>query len=186
MQNSTAQLLLNEAKARNRRSNYGKHPISAITDVDTYIRNNAHYINVQKNINALTQSYLEMKQVLSQLINHQQQLNMYLAKELQLINTMPIYTYNIIDKAPFKAFLNTINALIAECNALINTIQTSTIDDTTLYPRQLLISEVSSSANAVVTKSWLNTYIASQPTLPTINKPNSVLVCNAQGEIQWS
>jgi hypothetical protein len=185
MTQTTAQNILINNKANNRKTNYGKHPLTTFADLDESIKNNITYINILKKLDILEATYNNTLDELEILISDCRQVNLLLQDEKDLLNLINTYTYVVPNKAPFITFINTINNLIEECNSIIKTIVNSTVNNVNIYTNQIILNDISSSIYALLSKEWLTNYITNSPLIPKSKKVNSVLICNNNGEIVW-
>ena len=185
MTQTTAQNILINNKANNRKTNYGKHPLITFKDLDDSIKNNTTYINILNKLDKLDATYNNTLDELDNLISNCREINLLLQEENDLLNLIDTYTYIVPDTTPFIAFINTINNLIEECNSIINTIVNNTINNVNIYTNQIILNEISSSIYGLINKEWLNDYITNLPKIPKSKKVNSTLICNSNGEIVW-
>lgn len=185
MTQTIAQNIIINNKARNRKSNYGKHPIETFEDLDININNNKTYNAIQNKLDKLNTNYNNTIEELDTLISNARQIYTKLKEEEQLLNLVPIYTYNIPNKSSFLLLLRTINTLIEDCNKIINDILLKSVDANYTYNSSLIIEEVSPNILGIPNKSWLFNYLTTVNTIPKIKKANSILICNNNGEIVW-
>ena len=185
MTQTVAQNIIINNKAKNRKNNYGKHPIETFEDLDQSINNNSTYNIIQVKLDKLDANYNNTIEDLDRLISQSRETYTKLKQEQQLLNLLPIYTYNIPSKSSFLLLLRTINTLIEDCNKVINDILNKSLSTNYVYDRSLIIQEVSSDPLGIPDKTWLFNYLTSLNRIPNIKRANSILICNNSGEIVW-
>lgn len=185
MTQTIAQNILINNKANNRKTNYGKHPLTTFADLDESIKNNTTYISILKKLDILEVTYNNTLDELDNLISNCRQVNLLLQEEKNLLNLIDTYTYIIPEDTVFITFINTISSLIEDCNKIISLIVNSTINNVNIYTNQIVLNEISSSIYALLSKEWLTNYMSSLPKIPKSKRVNSVLICNNNGEIVW-
>ena len=185
MTQTIAQNIIINNKAKNRKNNYGKHPIEIFEDLDQSINNNNTYNIIQVKLDKLEANYNNTIEELDSLISQSTQIYTRLKQEQQLLGLLPTYTYNIPNKSSFLLLLKTINTLIEDCNKIINDILSKSLNANYIYKNSLIIEEVSSDVLGIPNKSWLFNYLITLNRMPTIKKLNSILICNSEGKIVW-
>ena len=185
MTQTIAQNIIINNKANNRRSNYGKHPITTFTDLDSSINNNNIYNAIGVKLDKLESNYNNTIDELDSLISQARQIYSQLKEEEQLLNLLPLYSYTIPNKTSYLLLLKTINTLIEDCNKVINDILNKSVDSDYAYNNSLIINQVSSNVLGIPNKSWLFNYLATIDRIPKVKKTNSTLRSNSNGDIVW-
>ncbi len=186
MTQTIAQNLIIVNNSKYRRTNYDKHPIEVFNDIDTHITTNKTYIELLDKLNRLDSSYNNTIDELDSLISDARQTYNILKQELELLQLIDTYTYNIPNKEPFITQLNTINTLLEDCNKIINNILNNTVNNVYTYINPLILDSISSSVNALISKQWLSNYISTLNLIPKVRPANATLISDNNNQIKWS
>jgi len=185
MTQTIAQNLIILNNSKHRKTNYNKHPIEVFSDIDDQVTSNNTYIDIINKINKLDINYNNTIDDLNNLISAARQVYTTLKQEQQLLSLIDLYTYTIPNKTSFIAQLNTINTLIEDCNKIVNNILNNTVSRVYTYINPLILDDISSNVNALISKQWLTNYLITLPLIPKIRPINAALICDSSGQVKW-